>query len=77
MLLIPIVPVEKMSDLIFHLYAINTRGIWQTAIKEVLDSGDIRKLTKLVNELRSESEANPPKMVQIIGQDAYNALFAL
>lgn len=77
MLLIPAVPAEKMSALIALLYDVNNEGIWGVSIREVLFSGNIKKLTTLINELRDQAADDKEIMIKIIGQDCYAALMAL
>jgi hypothetical protein len=77
MLLIEVVPMQKMSALIQLLYAVNNHGYWGIGIREVLASGNIEKLTKLINELREQAADCPATMISIVGFDCYNALIDL
>jgi hypothetical protein len=77
MLLIPAVPTEKMSALIALLYDVNNEGMWGISIREVLSSGNIKKLTTLINELRDQAADDKDVMINIIGEPCYTALMAL
>lgn len=77
MLLIEIVPVEKMAALIELLYQVNNRGYWGITIQSAVRSGNISILTQLINELRDQAKDNREVMTGIIGQDCFNALMAL